>query len=129
MGLDMYLERASKEQRRKRNKETEEVMYWRKANQIRDWFVRNTKYRANDNCKYHRLTEKQLRQLYNDCQTVLADHSKAEEIMPTSSGFFFGSTAYDEWYFDDIKETAERLNHILNDTDFETEDIYYYEWW
>ena len=129
MGLDMYLERASKEQRRKKIKDIEEVMYWRKANQIRDWFVRNTNYDKDDNCKYHRLTEKQLRQLYNDCQTVLADHSKAKEIMPTSSGFFFGDTEYNEWYFNDIKRTAEGLYAILNDTNFETEDIYYYEWW
>ena len=129
MGLDMYLERAKKAERRKKNKDTQEVMYWRKANQIREWFVRNTGYGENDDCKYHRLTEKQLRKLYDDCKTVLTDHSKAEEIMPTSSGFFFGSTAYDEWYFNDIEETAEQLYHILNDTDFETEDIYYYEWW
>ena len=37
------------------------------------------------------------------CDKVLDDNSLAEELLPTRSGFFFGSTDYDEWYFEDIK--------------------------
>lgn len=42
--------------------------------------------------------------LLDKCNKVLADHSKAEELLPTMDGFFFGSTEYDDYYFDDVEE-------------------------
>ena len=52
MGLDMYLHR--------RKKGTDgllepEVAYWRKANQIRQWFVDRTGYDADADCEEHRV--------------------------------------------------------------------------
>ena len=49
--------------------------------------------------------------------------------MPTKSGFFFGDTEINEWYFEDIKNTLRQTADILINTDFDKEDIYYYEWW
>jgi hypothetical protein len=128
MGLDMYLRRRTIGDFKEENG-TDEVAYWRKANQIREWFVRNTGYDTNADCEEHLLTKEQLEQLMDDCNKVLNDHSLAKEIMPTSQGFFFGSAEYDEWYFEDLKDTLDQLTVIFETTDFETEEIYYYEWW
>jgi hypothetical protein len=46
----------------------------------------------------------------------------AEELLPTASGFFFGSTEYNEWYIDDLKNTIEQLDKCLalpDDVEFE----------
>lgn len=40
---------------------------------------------------------------------VLKDSSVAHKLLPTTSGFFFGGTDYDEYYWQDIQETAEML--------------------
>ena len=135
MGLDMFLFRQKKfregdDAYNKLVRETsEEVMYWRKANQIRSWIVNNTIYEDNWNCEEVELTKETLEKLKADCETVMDDHSKARTLFPTSNGFFFGSTDYDEWYFNKLETTAKEIGHILKDTDFENEIIYYTEWW
>lgn len=40
--------------------------------------------------------------LINRCYLVLADHSKAKELLPTMDGFFFGNTEYNDAYFEDV---------------------------
>ena len=128
MGLDMYLERKKRNIEANAEDTWEEVMYWRKANQIREWFVNNL-LDGVENCKRTPVYLDDLEELVETCETVLADHSKASELLPTSSGFFFGSTEYDEWYFDDLRETVEGLKRVIEDTDWETEEVSYYEWW
>lgn len=131
MGLDMYIFR---QEGRKSNTERNltELAYWRKANQIRSWFVDHTDLEYEDDCKYIPLTRNNLENLVEDCQAVLNDHSLAEEIMPTQGGFFFGSTNYDEDYFQDLEYTVKEVTKILNtipDKDFENGNICYYDWW
>lgn len=46
----------------------------------------------------------------------------AMELLPTESGFFFGSTDYNNYYIDDLKETKKILDKALKNT----EDDYYY---
>lgn len=123
MGLDMYLEKS-----KVNSKDYEEVAYWRKANQIREWFNSHLEYGV-ENCEHTLVDKEDLEQLLEDCKKVLEDHTLAEELLPTSSGFFFGSTDYDEWYFEELEETIKMLERILKETDFENENIYYYEWW
>ena len=135
MGLDMYLFKRKKF--RENDKEynelvrdaEEEVCYWRKANEIRNWFVYNTDLDEDDNCRFIELTREDLVYLKNDCIQVLENHSLADEIMPTASGFFFGSVDYDEYYFDSLEYTVKKIDEILENTDFNTEVIEYYEWW
>jgi hypothetical protein len=57
------------------------------------------------------------------------DPSTAKELLPTSSGFFFGSYDYDEYYVDDIKNTIDIITKVLETTDFETQMIYYCSSW
>jgi hypothetical protein len=54
-----------------------------------------------------------LESLLNTCKEVKSDHSKADGLLPTSAGFFFGSTEYDEWYFGGIDETIEIIEMAL----------------
>lgn len=127
MGLDMYLFKRKKNNKISDN--DEELVYWRKANQIRSWIVRNTDYNDDWDCEPFDLSKQTLEALYADCELVLNNHNKAQEIMPTSNGFFFGSDAYNEWYFENIKYTRDMIKHILETTDFEADTVYYYEWW
>ena len=73
-----------------------DVGYWRKANAIHDWFVRECQGGV-DECQPSYVGREQLVELKEACEQVLADRSKAKELLPTASGFFFGSTDYDEW--------------------------------
>lgn len=92
----------------------EEVGYWRKANAVHQWFVDNVQ-NGEDNCDSYEVSAEQLRQLLELVREVLKDNSRASKLLPTQSGFFFGTTEYDEGYFDDLKLTAEMLGAVLAD--------------
>jgi hypothetical protein len=47
--------------------------------------------------------------LISRCEQVLKDHSLAHSLLPTQSGFFFGSTDYDDWYFSDVKDCLKQM--------------------
>ena len=89
-----------------------EVAYWRKANAIHAWFVENCQG-GEDDCRTSHVTREQLENLMNVCKEVRDDHDKADDLLPTRSGFFFGSTDYDEYYFTDIKNTIKQLKKVL----------------
>lgn len=89
------------------------VGYWRKANAIHDWFVQNCQD-GNDDCRESYVSIEQLEELRKICQMVLDNHALASEYLPTTSGFFFGSTEYDEWYFQDLQSTVEIIDNALS---------------
>lgn len=60
---------------------------------------------------------------------VIIDPSIAKNLLPTTGGFFFGSTDYDEYYVEGIKETIDICQNALATTDFEKEMIYYVSSW
>lgn len=99
----------------------EQAGYWRKANAIHKWFVDNCQD-GNDDCKDAYVEHEKLAELLAICETVKADHSKAEELLPPQEGFFFGGTEIDQYYFDDIDYTIEILKECLVDE----ENSYYY---
>lgn len=45
---------------------------------------------------------------------VILNPEVAEELLPTTGGFFFGSTNYNEWYLQDLERTVEGLNRVLD---------------
>ena len=87
--------------------------YWRKSNQIHNWFVEFVGDGVDD-CQKMFVSRDVLTDLKTRCEQVLADHSLAEELLPTGAGFFFGSTEYDEYYFVDLKETIVIIDRCLN---------------
>jgi len=102
--------------------------YWRKANAIHAWFVKNVQD-GKDECQESWVDRDHLQALIDTCKAVLKDTSKAAELLPSQSGFFFGSTEYDEWYFRDIEYTVERLEKVLSTPAFEDCDFYYWSSW
>lgn len=126
MGLDMYLQTRDKSTGKIVNNE---VMYWRKANQIREWIVNNAGYDRLNNCVEFPLSKETLIRLRDDCKRVIDNKELAREILPTRSGCFFGNTEYNDWYFDDIRTTYVKLKEILRTIDFDKYEILYFEWW
>lgn len=137
-----------------------DVGYWRKANQIHNWFVEHVQDGEDDCCYHNEVTKETLEELLDTCEKVIAscelvdgkiqngqilengrwtpvmedgkyikDPSVAMELLPASSGFFFGSTEYDEYYVNDIKDTIDIITQVLETTDFEKEMIYYVSSW
>lgn len=39
----------------------------------------------------------------------------AEQVLPTCSGFFFGSTDYNEWYYKKVESCYEQMKIILDE--------------
>lgn len=62
-------------------------------------------------------------------EKYIEDSSVAEKLLPPQSGFFFGSTTYDDWYVDDLKDTIKMIEKILKETDFDLYAIYYCSSW
>lgn len=92
----------------------QEVGYWRKANQIHAWFVRECQ-EGNDDCRDAYVSIEQLTQLLEDVRIVLSDHDAASDVLPPESGFFFGSNDYDKWYFMQLRNTRTILLTALKD--------------
>lgn len=90
-----------------------ELAYWRKANQIHNWFVTHLMDGDTEQCECE-VSLNHLAQLREACEQVLTDHRLAEQLLPTTSGFFFGSTEYDEHYFQDLRDTLEKLTPIIS---------------
>lgn len=88
-----------------------EVGYWRKANQIHAWFVKNVQD-GEDECRPHEVEWEKLEELRDVCKRVLADRDLAPELLPSQSGFFFGGTEYDKYYFDDLERTVKIIDLI-----------------
>lgn len=107
----------------------EEVMYWRKANHIHSWFV-ETVQEGNDDCGEYEVSCEQLGELADACELALANKDNEEVLMstlPTSSGFFFGDTEYNEYYFSACEETARVIRELLAEGD--RGDFYYSSSW
>ena len=92
----------------------EEAGYWRKQNQIHRWFVENIQ-NGTDDCGEYYVSKDALASLLELCEKVKADNTLADELLPGASGFFFGGTDYDEWYFNGIDNTIEILKEALED--------------
>jgi hypothetical protein len=95
----------------------EDFAYWRKANHIHKWFVDKVQDGV-DNCAMYYVPGCKLLELLDLCKQVKENHNLAEELLPTQSGFFFGDTAYDEYYFDEIDITIKRLKDVKEEDEF-----------
>jgi hypothetical protein len=89
------------------------IGYWRKANAIHQWFVDNCQ-NGEDDCRDAYVSREKLEELLGVVKEVLADKSKADELLPTQQGFFFGSTEYDEYYFQDLELTKKIIKNALS---------------
>ena len=85
---------------------------------------------GNDDCRPIYLGLGTLKELKSLCLEVLSDHAKADELLPTGSGFFFGSTNYDETYYEDLMNTVKIIDHAISmNTKYAGLDFYYSASW
>ena len=77
------------------------------------------------------INKEDVEELIRRCEEVLKDHSVAEDLLPTTPGFFFGSLEYNEDYFKDVQDVLEYLkNNLLPKFDsLEPEDSIYFSIW
>lgn len=143
MGLDMYLnakrflwmneselaEKVSEafpELKGKRVKEViVEALYWRKANAIHSWFVKNCQD-GEDDCGNYWVGREQLEELRQLILEVL--DTKDASKLPPQAGFFFGSTEVDEWYWQDLRNTVEGLERVMVEFPDDWEFEYHSSW-
>jgi hypothetical protein len=127
MGLDMYL---GKRVTVTKGGKPRQLAYWRKANEIHQWFVDNVQG-GEDECKPHSLDSDKLRELLSVVDIVLTAHNKetAEKLLPTQPGFFFGSCEYDECYWSDLRRTKKMLEAILSEPDADMAEYVYQSSW
>ena len=84
--------------------------YFRKVNFLFKYFEDRGKMVD----QYYAFVEKEdVEDIISKCEQVLKDNEKAHELLPTQSGFFFGSTDYDDWYFSDIKDCLKQMKQFL----------------
>lgn len=103
----------------------EEVAYWRKANQIHNWFVENINNGIDEPCFTQEVTKEKLNDLYNVCLQILTKKADPYDILPTRPGCFFGSTAYDDFYYYVTDQTKSTLENLLKNINFETHYLIY----
>lgn len=92
----------------------EEVL---KASKLVDGMIENGQTMNPDTGKFEPNMEK---------GKTIENPSVAKLLLPNESGFFFGSTNYDQWYVRDLEETKEILEACLADPD---NDYYYRSSW
>jgi hypothetical protein len=103
----------------------EKVAYWRKANQIHNWFVENLRNGEDEPCFIELVTKDNLKDLYDLCIKILSDKEEPSDILPTRPGCFFGSYDYGEFYYWQIEETKIMLAKLLETFNFETHYLMY----
>lgn len=98
----------------------EELAYWRKANAIHNWFVKNCQNDVDD-CREYDVERESLEELLSVMNEILntteGEHRDklALEKLPPVPGFFFGDTGINQWYYDALEYTQERLTDILSE--------------
>ena len=73
--------------------------------------------------KKTKLIHKKIDNLWQPFETA------AQEKLPTTTGFFFGYTAYRDYYLADLMDIVEIFTKVLDETDFDIDQIFMYCWW
>ena len=102
------------------------VAYWRKDNQIHNWFVDNVQ-NGEDNCSEYYVSHDKLQELLATCRSAYSAKDPSE-LMPVE-GFFFGGTDIDDYYWQGVKNTIDKLDEIVNLPEFDKLSFYYQSSW
>ena len=108
-----------------------QIGYFRKFNALHSYIVK-TFANGIDNCQDIILYKEDVEQIKKVLDDVLNAHQqveKAKELLPTQSGFFFGGTDYDEFYFEDVKVAADLMQSLLCNFDFDKYQLIYEASW
>ncbi len=111
------------------------IAYWRKVNCIHNWFVENVQG-GNDNCDRSYVSDEKIKELVEEIDNILSEPdpktklAKAEANLPNTTGCFFGSQEYDEWYWEDLADTKKYLEEMqdLFEDNGDTQFFYCSSW-
>lgn len=90
--------------------------YFRKCNQLNAFFE---KYVEVENCEPVVIPKNAFTEGIDTIELILAQDNPddklrlAETLFPTQAGFFFGSTLYGEWYFEDLAHLLKVFKEIV----------------
>lgn len=98
---------------------TEEVAYWRKFNALHNWFVQEVQKGIDDH-KIYSVDFSQLELLCNTCietkntlnTTDKANWNTLDLLLTPTAGFFFGSTAIDNYFYEELTYTIDVLKNL-----------------
>lgn len=121
----------------------QEVLYWRKFNALHEYIFKQYGGEE-DNCTKIYLGVEELRDICDLLREIvrvaklkdgkIVNANEVARLLPTAEGFFWGSTDYDEYYYNEVKSTVEELERLLvedkklKDCGLETK-YYYYAWY
>ena len=103
-----------------------QVGYFRKFNALHNYIV-NEFAKGVDECQKIYLDITDIKDLIQTLKSITKDN--ASQVLPTQSGFFFGSLEYDEWYFKDVEYAIELFEKVLKvlETDNKGKWDFYYQ--
>jgi hypothetical protein len=102
-----------------------EDCYFRKVNFIYEFFSKDMV----DECCV--VDKKDIGILVKLCSDVIkrrGDEDYAREVLPTTSGFFFGSTEYDEGYWCDVEDCLIQMTELYNSMDDDDFVLWVFSW-
>jgi hypothetical protein len=118
MGLDMYI----------RDEYGNDVAYWRKFNALHSYLVKNLQ-EGNDDCQPSRnFTTEDVENILYILKQIKKNPVNAKLLMPTTEGFFFGSTQYDEYFMQDVKNAIKSFQEILEEVKIGCKFYYQSSW-
>jgi hypothetical protein len=98
---------------------TKEVAYWRKFNALHGFIVEHFN-NGKDDCSPIPLNLEDLKTIHNQLVKTIKENNP--ELLPPTSGFFFGNTEVDDYYWSDISDAINTFVEIIN---MEDKDVIY----
>ena len=105
MGLDLFFEK----------KRVYLLKGFRKVNFLIPFFE-SLGYNV-DNCVPIEILKEDVMELIDRCNKVLENPELGPELLPTTEGFFFGNTEYDEDYLYNVDDVLYSMEEILPEFD------------
>ena len=126
MSLDIQIMKTSIENYTDKNVlyEGKELLYWRNAYQIRNWFINNIDITKSTQPE---ITKSKLLILKRDIEKALINEEYAKKVFPATEYDLFNRQDK-ELYYRQLKNTAYNIEKIIQGTDFNKETVYYEEW-
>jgi len=120
MGLDIYFFSKTPD-----SEKLEKVGYFRKVNSLVRWVENNIA--PVENCGCVKIEKEHLELLQALLEKL--DKTNCHQLFPTRSGFFFGSTNYDAYYWGDVKRVQDFVSETLKTFDFDNQQLIFHADW
>lgn len=102
-----------------------DAAYFRKVNSIYAYFADRL---DDETCV---VTKADIIDIMNKATEVLSEHDEetSMKLLPTQGGFFFGSTDYDDWYYEDMITILKEFGKLLKDWTDDNDIVFVHMSW